>query len=189
VQFSRLSGRFGGVRKLFLWRARLRGEVDVQALLDNGLTLGEGVYFAPWVLIDPGAAFLISIGDHTTIAPRAHILAHDASCRRTLGHTRLAPVRIGSGVFIGADSLVLPGVTIGDGAVVAAGSVVTRDVPAGALVRGVPAEVVGTTDELTERYRQRLLKSPTFPAGYYRTAEGRAAMRTAIEEAGEGFAP
>jgi len=172
-----------------LLRARLRGEVDVQALLDRGLTLGKGVYFAPWVLIDPVAAFLISIGDHTSFAPRVQILAHDASCRRSLGHTRLAPVRIGSRVFLGADSLVLPGVTIGDGAVVGAGSVVTRDVPAGALVRGVPAEVVGTAAELTDRYRQRLLKSPTFKPENARTPEGRAAMRAAIEAAGEGFTP
>ncbi|HTW06359.1 MAG TPA: acyltransferase [Acidimicrobiales bacterium] len=189
MQYSRLSGRLSGLRKLFLLRSRLRGELDVQALVDCGLTVGKGVYFAPWVLIDPGAAFLISIGDNTTFAPRAHVLAHDAACRHSLGYTRLAPVRIGSGVFVGADSLILPGVTIGDRAVIGAGSIVTRDVPAGAVVRGAPAEVVGTTAEITERYRERLLKSPTFPPGHYRSAAGRVEMKGLIEKAGEGFMP
>jgi acetyltransferase-like isoleucine patch superfamily enzyme len=55
---------------------------------------------------------------------------------------RSAPVRIGDRVWIGAESMILPGVTIGDGAVVAARSVVTKDVPAGALAAGHPAKVV-----------------------------------------------
>jgi acetyltransferase-like isoleucine patch superfamily enzyme len=53
-----------------------------------------------------------------------------------------APVHIGSHVWIGARALILKGVRIGDGAVVAAGSVVTRDVPSRALVAGNPAQVI-----------------------------------------------
>ncbi len=53
-----------------------------------------------------------------------------------------APIRIGNRVFIGARCIVLKGVTIGDGAVIGAGSVVSKDVPAGALVAGNPATVV-----------------------------------------------
>jgi acetyltransferase-like isoleucine patch superfamily enzyme len=51
------------------------------------------------------------------------------------------PVRIGQGAWVGARSVVLPGVSIGDGAVVAAGSMVTKDVPPNVLVGGVPASV------------------------------------------------
>ena len=54
----------------------------------------------------------------------------------------VAPIRIGTGVFIGARCIVLKGVTIGDGAVIAAGSVVTSDVPASTVVAGNPARVV-----------------------------------------------
>ncbi|WP_319800655.1 acyltransferase [Luteolibacter arcticus] len=54
----------------------------------------------------------------------------------------MAPIKIGRQVFIGAHSIILKGVTIGDGAVVGAGSVVTSDVPAGALVAGNPAKVI-----------------------------------------------
>lgn len=58
--------------------------------------------------------------------------------------TRMAPIKIGSRVFIGARCIVLKGVTIGDGAVVGAGSVVVSDVPPGVLVAGNPATVVKT---------------------------------------------
>lgn len=59
-----------------------------------------------------------------------------------LGQENDREVRIGKNVWIGMNSLILKGVTIGDGAMVAAGSVVTRSVPANTLVAGVPAEVV-----------------------------------------------
>ena len=54
------------------------------------------------------------------------------------------PIRIGNRVWIGSHSTILPGVTVGDGAVVAAGAVVTRDVPPNTVVAGVPAKVVKT---------------------------------------------
>ena len=57
------------------------------------------------------------------------------------------PIRIGKGVWIGANATVLAGVTIGDHAVVAAGAVVTKDVPARAIVGGVPARFIKYIDE------------------------------------------
>ena len=53
-----------------------------------------------------------------------------------------APIKIGCRVWIGAHATVLPGVTIGDNAVIAAGAVVTKDVPANAVVGGVPAKII-----------------------------------------------
>jgi acetyltransferase-like isoleucine patch superfamily enzyme len=62
----------------------------------------------------------------------------------------VAPVVIGDRVWIGARAMVLKGVTIGDGAVVAAGAVVTKDVPAGAIVAGTPARVIGAAAGWTD---------------------------------------
>ena len=58
-----------------------------------------------------------------------------------------APIHIGRHVWIGANATVLPGVTIGEGAIVAAGAVVTKDVPKNTMVGGVPARVIRTIDE------------------------------------------
>ena len=64
-----------------------------------------------------------------------------------------APIKIGAHVWIGSNATVLPGVTIGDYAVVAAGAVVTRDVPAMTVVGGVPAKVLKVIqEEKEERY-------------------------------------
>ena len=63
------------------------------------------------------------------------------------GYTPTAPIKIGNHVWIGVNCTILKGVTIGDGAIIAAGSVVTKDVPAHSLVGGVPAKVIRTDVE------------------------------------------
>ena len=86
----------------------------------------------------------IELGDDVQIAPAVQIYTAthplDPTLRRS-GIEGARPVRIGSNVWIGGGAIVLPGVTVGDDAVIGAGSVVTRDVPAGAVVVGNPARV------------------------------------------------
>ena len=88
----------------------------------------------------------VEIGDGTQIGPAVQIYAadhpRDAEARRS-GLEFGRPVRIGRNVWIGSGAIVLPGVTIGDDAVVGAGSVVTRDVPPGSRVAGNPARPLG----------------------------------------------
>jgi acetyltransferase-like isoleucine patch superfamily enzyme len=84
----------------------------------------------------------VVIGDATAVSWDVSIT--DTDYHRLDGGSPDAPVHIGSNVWIGARAIVLKGVTIGDGAVIAAGSVVTDDVPAGSLAAGVPARVVRT---------------------------------------------
>ncbi|MFG0288101.1 MAG: DapH/DapD/GlmU-related protein, partial [Rhodopirellula sp. JB044] len=93
----------------------------------------------------------VTIGDLTQIGPGVQILTPDHP--RDPGQRRAGlefgrPVRIGSNVWIGGGALILPGVTVGDDAIVGAGAVVTRDVPPGAVMVGVPARVQKYRDDI-----------------------------------------
>ncbi len=86
----------------------------------------------------------VSIGDDTQVGPGVQILAADHprdAAVRASGWELGRPVRIGRNVWIGGGAIFLPGVTIGDDAVIGAGSVVTRDVPAGVTASGNPARL------------------------------------------------
>ena len=94
---------------------------------------------------DQGGIFIgddVLIGHNVVLATLNHAMA--PSRRSTLIP---APIRIGKKVWIGSNATVLPGVTIGDGAIVAAGAVVTRDVPENTMVGGAPARVIRTINE------------------------------------------
>lgn len=113
---------------------------------------GKNIRFGANVFINSGCRFQdqggIEIGDGSLIGHNAVIttLNHDMSPRRR-ADMHPAGVVIGLDVWFGANVTVLPGVTIGDGAVVGAGAVVTKDVPAGAVVVGVPAKQVDTVSD------------------------------------------
>lgn len=88
----------------------------------------------------------VAIGDGTQIGPGVQILTADHprdAAERASGLEFGRPIHIGRNVWIGGGAIILPGVTIGDDAVIGAGSVVTRDVPAGCTVVGNPARVLG----------------------------------------------
>ena len=82
----------------------------------------------------------LTIGSDTTIAD--DVIIRDGDWHNVNDGVKLAPVTIGNHVWIGAKSIILKGVTIGDGSVIAAGSVVVRDVPPKTLVGGVPAKPI-----------------------------------------------
>jgi len=142
--------------------ARMRGEQDLERLIALGLSVGEEVYVARGFYFDPGYAWLISLGDQTTIGPNVTILTHDATPKLRTGWSTISPVRIGARVFVGANTTVLPGVTIGDDAIVGAGSVIRRDVPPRTIVAGNPAEEIGTTEAHTRRHLERLAQRPRY---------------------------
>ena len=84
----------------------------------------------------------VSIGDGTQIGTGVQILTADHprdAVERAAGLEWGRPIRIGRNVWLGGGAIILPGVTVGDDALIGAGSVVTRDVPAGATVVGNPA--------------------------------------------------
>jgi len=101
------------------------------------------------VFINCGSVVLsvleITIGDDVALANEVYVM--DSNSHGVEGRPHVeAPVRIGDGTWVGARAMILPGVTIGKRVVVAAGSVVTRDVPDDCLVAGNPARVVRTLD-------------------------------------------
>jgi len=105
--------------------------------------VGAGV-FANFGLVCLDVA-RITIGDHTQIGPGVQLLTPTHPLepgRRRQGWESAEPITIGANVWLGGAVVVCPGVTIGDDAVVGAGSVVTRDLPAGVLAVGSPARVV-----------------------------------------------
>jgi maltose O-acetyltransferase len=95
----------------------------------------------------------IQIGDNVLLGPNVQLYAAthplDASLRRD-GLEYAEPITIGDDVWIGGAAIVLPGVTVGDRAIVGAGSVVTNDVPADAVVAGNPARVLRDRLEVEE---------------------------------------
>ena len=128
--------------------------------VDDGFTLfppfftdyGQNIIVGKNVFINSGCCFQdqggIVIGDNVLIGQQVVIA--------TLNHEFLpqkranmlpSPVKIGDDVWIGAHATILPGVSIGNGAIVAAGAVVTKDVPENTVVGGVPAKVIKTIQE------------------------------------------
>lgn len=103
-----------------------------------GMQVGANVSVGLMAMFDIFHPDYISIGEDSIIGYHATILCHEFLPREY----RLGRVEIGRRVLIGSNATILPGVCIGDDAVVAAGAVVTRDVPPGALAAGVPARVI-----------------------------------------------
>ena len=106
--------------------------------IGDNVSLNRGIEIYPSYL----TGHRVTIGDDVRVGPGTRFLAgghdvSDASFKETGGD-----LRVGNGCWIGAAALVLAGVDLGDGSVVAAGSVVTRSVPANAVVAGAPARVI-----------------------------------------------
>lgn len=117
---------------------------DGPFLCDYGFNIEIGHRFYANVNLVILDAAKVRIGDDVFIAPNVglHTSGHPLDAeRRNKGLEYALPITIGNSVWIGAGAQVLPGVTIGDGSVIAAGAIVTRDVPAGVVVAGQPAVV------------------------------------------------
>ena len=145
---------------------RIRGEYTTEKLIAMGMSVGKNFKRMNGVILDPSHCWLIEIGDNVTMAPRVHILCHDASTKQYLNYTRIGRVTIGSDVFIGADTVVLPCVTIGDNVIIGANSTVTHDIPSGSVACGSPARVISSLDDFLEKERARMQTAPCYDEEY-----------------------
>ncbi|BCN50805.1 hypothetical protein RE9416_41060 [Prescottella equi] len=135
------------------WRIGSRALGGAKTARKLGVTVGEGcrilscnISSEPW---------LVTIGDRVTVSSEVLFITHDGSgwlARDGRGRRyRYARITVGSNVFIGARATILPGVSIGDNVIVAAGSVVAKSVPDGVVVGGNPARIIGSFGEMNRR--------------------------------------
>jgi maltose O-acetyltransferase len=168
--------------------ARARGQQTLARLSRAGLQAGRPLQLGAEGAIDPRFAWAIEIGPESIVASGVRIVAHDAAVKRLTGYTEVRPVKIGSRCYIGAGTIVLPGSTIGDEAIVGAGSVVRGEIPAGAVAAGCPARVVGEIGDLRERHLEQMaatLQIDDYPRRFSRAQ--RAEMRDALSRHGRVY--
>lgn len=118
------------------------------------------------VRIDTSYCFLIEFEDNVTLAPNVTVIAHDASLKNVLGVSRLGRVTIGSNVFIGAGSIILPNVKIGNNVIVGAGSVVTKNIPDDSVWAGNPAHSICSLTEFKRKNLELLKIRPIFDRSF-----------------------
>ncbi|MBN8235388.1 acyltransferase [Halobacillus kuroshimensis] len=111
------------------------------------MKVGDRTAFALMVMVDIMFPEKIKVGYNTVIGYNTTILAHEY----LIDEYRLGEVIIGDEVLIGANTTILPGITIGDRAVVSAGTLVNKDVPPGSFVGGNPMKVIYTKEQMAQR--------------------------------------
>ena len=153
--------------KVLAWIiSRIRGEQNIRKLIKKGLKIGRDCNIQGGVIIDDSHCFHIEIGNNVTLAPRVHILAHDASTKTFLDYTKISNVKIGNNVFIGAGAIILPGSIIEDNVIIGAGSIVSKRIPANSVAVGSPAKVVSTLHDYLEKEKEQMCVENCFGASY-----------------------
>lgn len=145
---------------------RLRGEYTTEKLISMGMTVGKNFHRLNGVILDSSHCWLIEIGDNVTLAPRVHILCHDASTKQFLNYTKIGRVTIGNNVFIGASSVVLPGISIGNNVIIGANSTVTHNIPDNSVYAGSPAKYLCSLEEYIKKETERMKSAPVYDETY-----------------------
>lgn len=145
---------------------RIRGEYTTERLIKMGLKVGTNFARLHGVILDPAHCWLIEIGNNVTLAPRVHVLAHDASTKFYLDYAKIGRVRIGNNVFIGAESVILPNVEIGDNVIVGANSTVTHSLEGGFVYVGNPVRRISSIEAFVDKNRNLMDVSPCYSEEY-----------------------
>ena len=126
---------------------RIRGEYTTEKLIKMGMRVGENF-------------------TRVTMAPRVHVLCHDASTKQFIGYTKIGGVKVGNNVFVGADTVILPSVTIGNNVIIGAHSTVTHDITDNSVVVGSPAKIICSLDEYLGKEKKRMKNSKCYGEEY-----------------------
>ena len=138
----------------------IKQKIYLKYIEQKGFKHGKNFNIEKGANIDSGFCKLISCGDNVTLTKDVYILAHDASMKKFLGKTKVAPVSIGNNVFIGTKSVILCGTKIGDNCIIATNSTVNKDIPSGEVWGGVPAKFIMSTEIFLSKHRTEMAENP-----------------------------
>lgn len=137
--------KLGRVMRILAWLAPIY-QIRSGIVRGCGVNVGRGVYIGNLVFFDGEYPEYIQIEDEVSIGPGVIIVAHTGAspylAREGYYLNKPEKVSLKRGCWIGAGAIILPGVTVGEGAIVAAGSVVSQDVPPHMMVAGHPGRIV-----------------------------------------------
>ncbi len=140
---------------------------SVEVFKKMGVKIGKNVHISNHgVIIDWSHSWLVNIGDNVRIAPNVHILTHDGIMKNYVNYSKIALVEIKNNALLGAGSLILPGVTIGENSVIGAGSVVIKDIPDNCIAAGNPAKVICSLDEYIKKQKLFIHDENCFDESY-----------------------
>jgi len=136
-----------------VWLVRVSPSLTLKnwLLARIGVTVGDGVSWGLEATPDVFWPEHVTLGDHVIVGYDATLLCHEF----LQDEYRVGDVVLGDRAMIGAGAIVLPGVEVGEGAQVAANSLVTEDVPPGETVAGVPAEPMGSDEDADRETEER----------------------------------
>jgi acetyltransferase-like isoleucine patch superfamily enzyme len=137
------------------WK-RLWDLAYLQSLRNKGAYIGENV-FTQNLSVEEKFSKLLHIDDDVVFAYGVRIILHDSSLNNIYGiPVKFGKVTIRKGAYIGARSTILPGVEIGERAIVGASSLVTKDIPSASVAYGIPAHVMDTTENLKTKFLENM---------------------------------
>lgn len=163
----------------------------IKYLRNCGIKIGEGCIFrdVKTTRIDITRPSLVEIGNNVDMNRNFQIMTHDwaSGVFRNVFHNILpssGKVKLGNNIYFGTDVIVLKGVTIGDNCVIAAGSIITKDIPANSVVAGIPAKVICTLEEYYEKRKSACIEEAF---EYARSIKERFNRRPVISDFWEEF--
>lgn len=140
-------------------------EEYVSMLRKLGVTIGDNCEIYKNDIVWGSEPYLITIGDNVRITAGVKFVTHDGGLwtLRALGKgndiDKFGRIKIGNNVHIGWDSIIMPGVEIGDNCVIGCGAVVTKNIPSNTVSVGVPAKVIMTIDEYYQKNKKYFLNT------------------------------
>ena len=165
VKFLKLLGGGGSSipHKIKWFFANRNNETKLRYLRELGCKVGDKTRFVGKLDKIGSEPYLIEIGEDCLISDNVYFHTHDGGVKvlNTLGYwgketcDRMARIKVGNNCFIGSGARIMMGVIIGDNCIIGANSVVTKSIPSGSVVAGMPAKVICSIDEYFKKNTER----------------------------------